>query len=150
MMLPRALAGRFTLDGEDVGSLVKWIGHDAAIQPGNSGGPLVDLGGEVVGINEIGLGSMSGAIPSELAQQVARELISHGKVKRSWIGAEFQPLLKRHEQANPDARGVLVAGVVRGRAAEAAGLKAGDVVLELDGTPVTARFREELPAFNLP
>jgi serine protease Do len=147
-MLPRALAGRFTLDGEDVGSLVKWIGHDAAIQPGNSGGPLVDLNGEVVGINEIGLGSMSGAIPSELAQQVARELIAHGKVKRSWIGAEFQPLLKRHEQANPDARGVLVAGVVSGRAADAAGLKAGDLVLEVDGTPVTARFREELPAFT--
>lgn len=148
MMLPRPMNGRFTIDGEDVGALVKWIGHDAAIQPGNSGGPLVNLDGEVVGINEIGLGSMSGAIPSELARLVAQELIANGKVKRAWIGADFQPLLKRRGQ-DPEARGVLVAGVLSGSPAEAAGLRAGDVVTALDGTPVNARFREELPAFNL-
>ncbi|MBS2026097.1 MAG: trypsin-like peptidase domain-containing protein, partial [Deltaproteobacteria bacterium] len=148
MMLPRMFSGRFMLDGEDVGSLVKWIGHDAAIQPGNSGGPLVDTAGDVVGINEIGLGSMSGAIPSDLAKAVAAELIAKGKVKRAWIGADFQPLLKEAAQS-PDAKGILVAGVIAGSPAEEAGLRAGDIVLALDGAPVAARFREELPAFNL-
>jgi len=151
LMLPRPMSGRFMIDGEDVGALVKWIGHDAAIQPGNSGGPLVNLDGEVVGINEIGLGAIGGAIPSELAQLVALELIAHGKVKRAFIGADFQPLLKRHQsdETFAEAHGVLVAGVLSGSPAEAAGLRAGDVVTALDGTSVTARFREELPAFNL-
>ena len=48
--------GQFRLDGEDVGQIVRWIGHDAVIFGGNSGGPLVNLRGEIVGINEIGLG----------------------------------------------------------------------------------------------
>ena len=54
---------RMTLDGEDVGSIVRWIGHDAAIFGGNSGGPLVNMQGEIVGINEISLG-LAGAIPA--------------------------------------------------------------------------------------
>ena len=56
MMIPKRLSAPLRLDGENVGSLVKWIGHDAGIFPGNSGGPLVNLRGEIVGINEIGLG----------------------------------------------------------------------------------------------
>ncbi|HUJ27295.1 MAG TPA: PDZ domain-containing protein [Myxococcales bacterium] len=146
MMRPRG--GRFLLDGEDVGSLVKWIGHDATIQPGNSGGPLVNLEGEVVGINEIGLGTMSGAIPSELAQATAEELIAHGKVRRAFLGADFQPLLKV-QQGDPDARGVLVAAVTEGSPADQAGLRKGDVVVAADGQPVSVKLREELPAFNL-
>ena len=147
MMLPARL-GTFLLDGEDVGTLVKWIGHDATIQPGNSGGPLVNLAGEVVGINEVGLGSMSGAIPSELARLVAKELIASGKVKRAWLGAELQPLLKEQGE-RPDAKGVLVAGVFDGSPAREAGLRAGDVITAVDGAPVSARFREELPGINL-
>ena len=61
--------------------------------PGNSGGPLVNLKGQVIGINEISFG-LSGAIPGNLAQRVARQIIDKGKVSRSWLGVEIQPLLK--------------------------------------------------------
>ena len=61
---------RMTLDGEDVGSIVRWIGHDAAIFGGNSGGPLVNMDGEIVGVNEISMG-LAGAIPSDLAREVS-------------------------------------------------------------------------------
>ena len=65
---------RMTLEGEDVGSLVRWIGHDAPIFGGNSGGPLINLKGEIVGVNEISIG-LAGAIPADLAQ--GRRLRDH-------------------------------------------------------------------------
>ncbi len=144
MIMPRSLAGQFRLDGEDVGQIVRWIGHDAVIFGGNSGGPLVNLHGEIVGINEIGLGSLGGAIPSNLAKQVVRQLIDNGRVKRSWIGLEFQPRLK----SGKDSGGVLVAGVVEGSPADRAGIKAGDVVTRFRGQPVNAELPEQLPLVN--
>jgi len=86
MIAPRMMGGGFVLDGENVGELVRWIGHDAIIYPGNSGGPLVNLAGEIVGVNEVGIASLGGAIPSNLAQHVAADLIKNGSVARSWIG----------------------------------------------------------------
>src|SRR4051794_39604801 len=84
---------RMTLDGEDVGSIVRWIGHDAPIFGGNSGGPLVNMQGEIVGINEISLG-LAGAIPADLAREVSTAIIRDGRVKRSWLGIDVQPRLK--------------------------------------------------------
>jgi serine protease Do len=149
LIVTRALGPRMMLDGEDVGALVRWIGHDAAIAPGNSGGPLVNLDGEIIGINELGIGPLSAAIPSELAKAVAGELIAHGKVRRAFTGAEFQQLLRTVNATEPEDPGVLVSGVLAGSPADRAGMKAGDIVLAVDGTNVQARFREELPSFNL-
>ncbi|MBI1746775.1 MAG: PDZ domain-containing protein [Acidobacteria bacterium] len=134
---------KLTLEGEDVGSIVRWIGHDAAIFGGNSGGPLVNLRGEIVGINEISLG-LSGAIPSNLAKTVADSLIKAGKVSRSWIGLEVQPLLKSYGIR----QGVLVSGAIQGSPAAEAGFAPGDLLVRLDGQTVDVRFAEELPLFN--
>jgi serine protease Do len=134
---------KFTLEGEDVGSVVRWIGHDAAIYPGNSGGPLVNLKGEIVGINEISFG-IAGAIPGNLAKKVALELINRGEIIRSWFGFEVQPLLKSYQGKT----GVLVSGVIEGSPADKVGLLAGDIIVKLAGYDVTVQFNEELPLFN--
>jgi serine protease Do len=143
MILPRfwGEAGMFRLDGEDVGSLVRWIGHDAAIYGGNSGGPLVNLRGEIVGINEISYG-LAGAIPGNLAKAVAYQIM-HGKIERSWLGIDPQPLFKRMNET----QGVLVAGVLDNSPAAKAGLQAGDLLVSLDNKPVNVRFGEQMPDF---
>lgn len=134
---------KFTLEGEDVGSVVRWIGHDAAIYPGNSGGPLVNLKGEIVGINEISFG-IAGAIPGNLAKKVALELINRGEIIRSWFGFEVQPLLKSYRGNT----GILVSGVIEGSPADKAGILAGDIIVKLAGYDVNVQFNEELPLFN--
>ena len=137
--------GSMRLDGEAVGELVRWIGHDAVIFPGNSGGPLVNLKGEIVGVNEVGIGSLGGAIPANLARKVADELIAKGRVDRSWVGLVAQPLLK-----TSDAKaGILVGGVIGDSPADKAGLKAGDLVTRCNGKEVPAsRAAEDIPIFN--
>jgi serine protease Do len=144
MVMPEAFSSsRFTLDGEDVGSLVRWIGHDADIYPGNSGGPLVNLKGQVIGINEISFG-LSGAIPGNLAQRVARQIIEKGKVSRTWLGVEIQPLLKEDK----DNRGVLISDVVDDSPAAKAGVHSGDILLKIAGRDVLVRYAEEIPLLN--
>ncbi len=135
--------GAITLEGEDIGALVRWIAHDAEIYGGNSGGPLVNLEGEVIGVNEIRIG-LGGAIPGNLAQAVARELIAEGKVRRSWLGLDVQPLLKRTKAE----QGILVRGTINGSPAEEAGLESGDRLISVGDTMVYVRFPEEMPAFN--
>jgi serine protease Do len=142
MIMPRGFGSQFRLDGEDVGSLVRWIGHDAAIYGGNSGGPLVNLRGQIIGINEISYG-LSGAIPGNLARAVADELMAHGKVRRSWLGLDVQPLFKH----SSDAKGVLVGGVVENSPASRAGLEAGDLLLKVGLSPVNVHYDEEMPDF---
>ena len=131
-------------DGENVGDLVRWIGHDAVIYFGNSGGPLVNLKGEIIGVNEVGLGSLGGAIPADIAEYVANELITKGRVRRSWTGLMCQPLL----ESDGGRRGVLVSAVVDDSPAAGAGLKAGDVLTRFDGVEVHASVREHMPVFN--
>ena len=141
MTMPRFWGSqrRFRLDGEDVGSLVRWIGHDAAIYGGNSGGPLVDLRGKIIGINEISYG-LSGAIPGNLAQSVAREIMAKGRVRRSWLGLDAQPLFKRAH----DKHGVLISGVLADSPADKAGFKPGDLLLRVGGATTDVRFEEQM------
>lgn len=142
MIPPRS--GGFQLDGENVGELVRWIGHDAVIYPGNSGGPLVDLDGRIIGVNEVGIGSLGGAIPSSIAERVAAEIIGFGEVRRSWIGVNAQPLLKTMQGE----RGVLVGGVIDGSPAAKAGIQAGDVITSFNGAGIDAFSDEDIPLFN--
>ncbi|MFH1421141.1 MAG: PDZ domain-containing protein [Planctomycetota bacterium] len=132
------------LDGEAVGSLVRWIQHDALILPGNSGGPLVNMEGKVIGVNEIGFGGLGGSIPASIAHTVSAEIIKNGEVRRSWIGMDFAPLLK----SSGLEQGVLVEGVISGSPAEKAGLKPSDILLSYDGNPVSVRWDEDSPIFN--
>lgn len=141
LIMPRMFRTSMTLDGEDVGSIVRWIGHDAAIFPGNSGGPLVNLAGEIVGVNEISFG-LAGAIPSDLAQHVVNALIKDGTVRRSWLGFEVQPLV------GGATGGALVSWVAEGSPAAAAGVTAGDVLEMVGDAAVVARFAEQLPVVN--
>jgi serine protease Do len=145
MIMPAWLRGWGDLkeDGEDVGALVKWLGHDATIAGGNSGGPLVNLQGEIVGINELWMG-LSGAIPGNLVKSVVDEIIARGSVRRAWLGITVQP---RFKHTSTD-RGVLVGGVLGGSPAEAAGVRSGDLILRVDGRDTNARFAEEIPDFN--
>lgn len=133
------------LDGEIVGELVRWIGHDAVIFPGNSGGPLVNLKGEIIGVNEVGIGSIGGAIPANLAKNIADTLIRQGTVKRSTIGLSVQPLLKTSRASS----GILVSGATEGSPAAIAGLQAGDVITAINEKSIpAARAPEDIPLFN--
>jgi len=145
MVMPSMMGrfGRLTLDGEDVGALVRWIGHDAQIYGGNSGGPLCNLQGEIVGINEISIG-LGGAIPGNLARQVADEIILNGWVSRGWVGFSVQPQLKSAEIR----KGVLVSSVIKESPADEAGFEAGDVLVRLGDEAIEVRFAEQIPPLN--
>ncbi|HWR81935.1 MAG TPA: trypsin-like peptidase domain-containing protein [Candidatus Deferrimicrobium sp.] len=137
--------------GERTGEFNLWIQTDAAINPGNSGGPLVDLSGRVIGINSRATflaNNLGYAIPINIVKEVVHAIMSDGKVTRSWIGVHCQALseLEDYFGMARDA-GVLVSSIDPGSPAEAAALQAGDVILSVDGTPVSARFVEEVPAF---
>jgi serine protease Do len=144
LVMPRfwGSGAQLRLDGENVGGLVRWIGHDAAIYGGNSGGPLVNLRGEIVGINEISIG-LGGAIPGNLAKTVAEQLMAKGKIQRSWLGIDVQPLFKH----TPEKHGVMIGGVLADSPASRAGLKAGDLLLRLNGTATDVQFDEQMPEF---
>ena len=124
-----------------------FIQTDAAINPGNSGGALVDLSGAVVGVNSAIATSGSGtyigygfAIPINLAKAVAKDLIAHGKVSRGYIGVNISEvddaIAKSLGMDKP--RGIIVQNVLEGSAAEESDVRAGDVILEIDGREVDA------------
>ena len=121
-----------------------FIQTDAVINPGNSGGPLVDLRGQVVGINTAiatNTGTYEGygfAIPINIAEEVAKDLIDHGKVIRPYIGVAIKDIDQTFAKAlgMKDAEGVLVQSVEDNSPAESADIKPGDVILKFDGQKV--------------
>lgn len=132
-----------------------FIQTDASINPGNSGGALVDLNGDLVGINtaiiapgggNIGIGF---AIPSNMMRQVANQILDSGNVSRGQIGISIQeitPELQRAFQLENGQSGVLVTGVNQGSPAAKAGLRTGDLILSVDGkpTPEVAQLRSRI------
>jgi Do/DeqQ family serine protease len=122
-----------------------FIQTDASINPGNSGGPLVNLHGELVGINTAILAPSGGnvgigfAIPSNMAAAIKRQIVEHGGVHRGTFGVSVQnltPDLARALRLPPGRFGAVVAGVQSGSAAERAGLRAGDLIVQLNGRPI--------------
>jgi serine protease Do len=117
-------------------SFVPYIQTDVAVNPGNSGGPLLNLRGEVVGINSMiytrtgGYMGVSFAIPIEVAMDVAQQLRASGRVRRGRLGVTIQELTPELARSFriPDAAGVLVTGVEKDSPAGRAGLQAGDVI----------------------
>jgi Do/DeqQ family serine protease len=121
-----------------------FIQTDASINPGNSGGALVNLRGELVGINTMILSPSGGnvgigfAIPSAMTSEVMAQLVAHGKVQRGSLGVQTQAITPRIVQLLKlkDSNGVVVTGVSDGSAAAQAGLRPGDVLTTLNGKPL--------------
>jgi len=137
------------VDGHETGAFNTWLQTDAAINPGNSGGPLVTEDGKVVGINSrayIGAENLGFAIPANVARKVAAALVRDGTITRSYIGlvpGVLQDLERFYALASNT--GMLINRVDPGSPAARAGLRAGDVLLTLDGRKVDGRFPEQLP-----
>jgi S1-C subfamily serine protease len=119
------------------------IQTDAALNPGNSGGPLIDSAGRVIGVNTAVILPAQGiclAIPIDAVKRIATQLIAHGRVKRSWIGVAGQnvplprQMVRYFELAKPS--GVQVLGVEPESPAGRAGVAESDLIVELDGTPI--------------
>ncbi|MBN2307723.1 MAG: trypsin-like peptidase domain-containing protein [Candidatus Hydrogenedentes bacterium] len=133
--------------GDMVSPYNNWIQTDAAINQGNSGGPLVNLKGEVVGVNARRLGGADNvgfAIPIDIAREVVEQIIEHGRVQRSWLGLTLQEMTRKTD--DPTRHGVVIGDVDPLSPAQDAGLKPGDVMLSVNGIPTDARFVEDLPA----
>ena len=130
--------------GLGLSTFENFIQTDAAINPGNSGGALIDVNGNLIGINTA-IYSRSGgsmgigfAIPIDLAQQVMNGLVREGQVTRGWIGVQPRDLDPEFAQnfKIPVAEGVLITGVLQDGPASKAGMKPGDVVVRIAGQPI--------------
>jgi len=138
---------------------VPFIQTDVAVNPGNSGGPLLNSKGQVVGVNSQiysrsgGYMGLSFAIPADVAMKVADQLRTSGKVQHGRLGVGIQPLNMQLAQSFglPDTNGALVGSVEKDSPAEKAGLKSGDVIRKVDGiamndtTDVTSRIGNSAP-----
>ena len=121
-----------------------FIQTDASINQGNSGGPLFNLDGQVIGINTAILspsGTSSGigfAIPANAASNIINQLIKFGETKRGWLGVRIQQVTKEiaEVQQLKEPNGALIAGVSEGSPAEKSGIKPGDIILEFDGKKI--------------
>ena len=127
-----------------------YIQTDASINQGNSGGPLFDMNGDVIGINTAILGregsiGIGFAIPSNSAKKVISQLIEFGETKRGWLGVRIQIVTKEIADVEKldKPRGALIASVAKNSPSDKAGIKAGDIILEFDGTLI--KEMKELP-----
>jgi len=127
-----------------------FIQTDASINVGNSGGPLFDMNGDVIGINTAILGregsiGIGFAIPSNSAKKVIEQLIEFGETKRGWLGVRIQYVTKEIADVEKldKPRGALVASVAENSPSDKAGIKAGDIILEFNGVPI--KEMKELP-----
>ena len=127
-----------------------YIQTDASINSGNSGGPLFDMNGDVIGINTaiLGKGGSIGigfSIPSNSAKKVVSQLIEFGETKRGWLGVRIQVVTKEIADIEKldEPRGALVASVAEKSPSDKAGIKAGDIILEFNGTKINEM--KELP-----
>jgi serine protease Do len=127
------------------GTYDDFVQTDAAINPGNSGGPLVNMKGQVVGINSNIISNSGGsmgigfAIPSNMTRKIYDQLVSEGTVTRGWLGVSIQPLSAELAKSFglEGKRGALISDVLgEDSPAAKAGLKAGDIIVELNGIPV--------------
>lgn len=118
-----------------------FIQTDASINPGNSGGPLLNISGEVIGINTAIINyaqSIGFAIPSNMVKRVVSQLIEKGEVQRGWLGVGIEPVTPEMAKTAKikSGNGVIVNTVFEGDPADKAGLKVGDLILKIGGTPV--------------
>ncbi|XP_052193721.1 putative protease Do-like 14 isoform X2 [Diospyros lotus] len=129
------------------GMLREYIQIDCAVNPGNSGGPLINLDGEIVGVNIMGRKSAAGlnfAVPSDTVSKIVEQFKKNGRVLRPWLGLKMLDLnkmiivqLKRRHATFPSIKkGVLVLMVSPGSPADRAGMRPGDIVIEFHGKPV--------------
>ncbi len=128
--------------GNDSG--LEYIQTDAAVNQGNSGGPLLNVRGEIIGINSAiftktgGWQGISFAVPSNTAKRVMESILKRGRLVRGWLGLNLQSLTPRLAQnfGVPDLKGAIITSTVPGSPAERAGLQPGDIVRSLNGKPV--------------
>jgi Do/DeqQ family serine protease len=140
--------------GKEIVPIESFIQTDAAVNPGNSGGALVNTRGELVGINTAiasQTGSYSGysfAVPVNLVQKVMRDLIDYGIVQRGYLGVQISDISQEIKEKNklPNLKGVFVAKVIEDGSADKAGLKDGDVILKIGNKEVNsvASLQEEI------
>ncbi|MGF0538528.1 DegQ family serine endoprotease [Agrobacterium sp. ES01] len=148
---PFGLGGSVTLGiisarGRNInaGPYDNFIQTDAAINKGNSGGPLFNMDGDVIGINTAIISPSGGSIgigfsvPTELAENVINQLIEFGETRRGWLGVRIQPVTDDVAESigMEKARGALVSGVIKGGPVENGPIKVGDVILRFDGKDV--------------
>ena len=150
-------AGIVSAKGRTIGAgpYDDFIQTDASINPGNSGGPLVNMKGEVVGINTAIIPNGQGigfAIPVNLAKGIIRQLKNGGSVTRGWLGIGIQdltPELAEYYGAR-DKKGVLVTQVYKGDPADMAGIRARDLITEMDGKPISSSRELSSTVANTP
>ena len=124
-----------------LGAYDDFIQTDASLNPGNSGGPLFNLGGQVVGVNTAIAARGQGigfSIPSEMAKGIISQLMAKGKVTRGWLGVMIQPITQEiaESMGHESTDGALISDISPGSPAEKAGLRRGDVVVEFDGETI--------------